>query len=238
MKARKEYFNETLCHSWKEWPSKGHVIFLFYKGSQKNVLGMLEMIQRELRIYIVNSGVEFWPRLYALALPKDILWTCAQRCKPWLCTVQRAGILGITETQANTDKLLRKENREQVRLEDRASRIQEICVHPSGLRHSGVAIFKPTEIFHSLVCPSPLGDTSRHGINICHNSVMKGSWYRFRWKFPGEKKNPTKSFTSSWFHFTLQQQKVAHLHSRRWKTGTGILSDATAPTLQTEQPQW
>lgn len=171
-----------------EVPYKYPVTFLFYKGSQKNMLGMSEITQRELGIYSVNNGVGFcaylWPQLYALALPKDILGACAQRCKPWFCTVQGEGILGITETQANTYKLLRKENRELVRLADRASRIQETCVHPSGLRHSEVAIFKPTEIFHPLVCPSPLGNTSRRGINICQNSVMKGSWVQVEMKSP------------------------------------------------------
>lgn len=134
------------------------------------------------------------PQLYALALPKDVLRACAQRCKPWFHTLQGAGILGITETQANTYKLLRKEDRELVRLEDRASRIQGIWVHPSGLRHSEVAIFKPTKIFHSLVCPSPLDDTSRHGIDIWHDSVMKGSWVQVQMKTPRGEKTPTREF--------------------------------------------
>lgn len=106
--------------------------------------------------------------------------------------MQGAGSPGITETQANTYKLLRKEDRELVRLEDRASRIQEICVHASGLRHSEVAIFKPTESFLSLVCPSPPAQTSKHGTNICHNSVMKGSWAQAQMKTPRIGKKPNQ----------------------------------------------
>lgn len=98
----------------------------------------------------------------------------------------------VLQTQANTYKLSRKEDRELVRLEYKASRIQEICVHPSGLRHAEVAIFKPTEIFHSLVCPSPRGDTSKHVIDICHNSVMKGSWVQVQMKTHRGGKNPNQ----------------------------------------------
>lgn len=58
--------------------------------------------------------------------------------------------LGLQRNQANTYQLLRKEDRELVRLKYRVSRNQEIYVHPSGLRHSEVARFKPTEIFHAL----------------------------------------------------------------------------------------
>lgn len=102
--------------------------------------------------------------------------------------------LGLQRNPGNAYKLLRKEDKELVRLEYRASRIQEICVHPSGLRHSEVAIFKPTEIFHSLVCPSPLDNTSKHGINICHNSVTKGSWVQVQMKTLRGEKIPGKQF--------------------------------------------
>lgn len=38
---------------------KCHVVFLFYKGTQQNMLGMLEITQREPRIYSVNNDTVF-----------------------------------------------------------------------------------------------------------------------------------------------------------------------------------
>lgn len=127
--------------------------------------------------------------ILCLSLTTTVCFSFAQRHTSSLCPKGQALILHSAGRwhpwhYRDPSKLLRKEDREGVRLEDRASRVQETCVHLSGLRHSEVAMFKPTEIFHPLACPSPLGSTSRHGINICHSSVMKGSQVQVQMKTP------------------------------------------------------
>lgn len=91
MKARKEYFNETLCHSWKELSITAILFFvcLFYKGSQKNILGMLEITQRELRIYSANNDVGFCAYLCTTA----VCFSFAQGRTSSLCPKVQALIL-------------------------------------------------------------------------------------------------------------------------------------------------
>lgn len=59
--------------------------FFVLPRGQKNMLGMLEITEREQRIYSVNDGAGFCAYLctttLALALPKDVLRARAQRCK-------------------------------------------------------------------------------------------------------------------------------------------------------------